>query len=71
MKNANLYIHPKASHKPITQRNYTPKATMPKAKRSDVPLMYRRNGKHDVMRVAFIIICTLAILNCIIFLCTL
>jgi hypothetical protein len=63
MQNYKLYVHPK----PVTKRNYTPKASFPKAKHSDVPPMYRRNRKQDALNIALVIASGLALLNCILF----
>lgn len=62
--------HPKATKKPITQRNYTPKVEITKAKRYDVPPTYRRNRKHDVLRAALVIASVFAFLYCIVFFTT-
>lgn len=65
MKNANLYIHPKAKQTRITLRNHSPKVTITKTKRNDVPPMYRRDWKRNAHRVAVVVFSALAILYCI------
>jgi hypothetical protein len=59
------------NRKPITKRNYTPKVSLPKAKRSDIPPMYRRNRKRDALNIALVIASGLALLSCILFFATL
>lgn len=61
------------SRKPITQRNYTPKATIstPKAKRSEVPKEYRRNRKQEAIDLLLIIALTFGTAIALVFLLTL
>jgi hypothetical protein len=49
----------KTGRKPITQRKYTPIATLPKA-----------NRKKNALNIALLIACGLGVLSCVLFLVT-
>ena len=73
MKNHSLYIHaPQRKRELDVASDGMPKHrseifTIGKAKRSDVPPMYRRNRKRDALNIALLIASGLALLNCILF----
>ncbi len=71
MKNQNLYIHPKANPKPIAKRRYNPRASIPKAKRSDASPMHRRNGKLDALDITILVASCISFAYCILHLVTL
>ena len=66
MRNYKLYIHPPMSKINIARRNANPIPTH-KAKRKDVPPMYRENIGEIVLNVAAWAFFILFTLNCILF----
>lgn len=69
MNNPNTYIQPPVSEINITRRNGNHVATR-KAKRSEVPPMYRKNILKSVLKGIALTVFALVMLNCILFFAT-
>lgn len=69
MKNHNLYIHAPVKKPSVMLRKGKPVATS-KAKRSDVPPMYRRNILADILKGILIVAFSASIINFVLFFAT-
>lgn len=80
MKNHSLYVSPWDAPQKKKELDIATKGieeyhseifTLEKVKREDVPVMYRRSIKVDVLKIAIVVTSALTILSCVLFFATL